>query len=153
MLTIVRLFTDPAGLAWWEWGRLLGVAALAALGIALAIGLAPPPAVVAVLLHIAADFTFQSAETAERKGERGRHLIVHALAAGGLPLALAALRLGSRRVVSAGDLDVVPFWALAGAATHYAVDWTRKFGLRHEALATALDQLCHLAVILLITLH
>jgi hypothetical protein len=39
-------------------------------------------------------------------------------------------------------------WAIAGAIGHYAVDWTRKFGIQPIGLGAALDQLAHLAVIL-----
>jgi hypothetical protein len=100
--------------------------------------------VVALVLHIAADFTLQSAETARGKGERGRHLLVHALAAGGFPLAVAGLVTGQPATVIA--------WATAGAASHYAVDWTRKFGLRQLWPGVILDQAGHLLIILVLAL-
>jgi hypothetical protein len=99
---------------------------------------------VALTLHVAADFTFQSPETALRKAECRRHLLVHALAAGGLPLAVAGLLTGN-------PLAVVT-WMVAGAISHYLVDWTRKFGLRQGALAVILDQACHLLTILVLVL-
>jgi hypothetical protein len=73
-----------------------------------------------------------------------RHLLVHALAAGGLPLAVAGL-------LTQNPLAVVT-WMVAGAISHYAVDWTRKFGLRQVALAITLDQICHLLTILVLVL-
>ena len=144
MSTLVRLWTSPARLLWWDWGKILGATALAGLVVALAMGYVPSPAVMAAVLHLAADFTFQSAETSARKGERGWHLVVHSLVAGGLPLALSGLL--------AGHLAAVLPWTAAGAAIHFAVDWTRKFGLRSLPLAVGLDQACHLAVILALTL-
>ena len=108
------------------------------LGVLLIVGRVPHPLAIAALLHIAADFTFQSAETAAQKGKRDRHLLVHALAAGGLPLAVAGW--------TSGDPIAVVLWAALGTASHYAVDWTRKFGLRRLAVAVTLDQACHLTL-------
>lgn len=149
MLNITRVARTAAKpwfphLRWWEWGSILGVAGIFSLMIFLAVGYIPHPIVVAVLLHIAADFTCQSAETSERKGERGRHLLLHALAAGGFPLAVASLVIG--------DPIITIAWAIAGVIGHYAVDWTRKFGVRPIGLGAVLDQLAHLAVILGVTL-
>lgn len=127
-------------LQWWQWGEVIGAAGLIVLAVLLVAGHVPHPAAVAILVHIAADFTFQSAETVSRKTERGHHLLVHALAAGGLPLAIAGL-------ISGNPLAVLS-WMAAGAASHYAVDWTRKFGLRRLVLAVALDQGCHALTIL-----
>jgi hypothetical protein len=129
-------------LKWWQWGKVMGAAGLVLLAILLIAGHVPHPAVVAVLLHFATDFTFQSQETAMRKGERGRHLLIHALVAGGLPLAVAGLLIGSPRATIT--------WAVIGAASHYVVDRSHKFGLRHAVLAIVLDQACHLLVILIL---
>ena len=74
----------------------------------------------------------------------GRHLLVHALAAGGLPLAVAGL--------GTGNPVAVVTWTAVGAASHYAVDWTHKFGLQQVALAVVLDQACHLLTILVLVL-
>ena len=123
----------PSLLEWWKWVEILGAAGLVALLILLIAGRIPHPAVVALMLHVAADFTFQSPETALRKAECRRLLLVHALAAGGLPLA-------------------VVIWMVAGAISHYMVDWTGKFGLRQVALAITLDQACHLLTILVLVL-
>jgi hypothetical protein len=122
----------------------MGAAGLAALAILLMVGCVPHPAAVAVLLHIAADFTFQSSETVLQKEDSRRHLLVHALTAGGLPLAVAGL--------VTGNAVAVVTWAAVGAASHYAVDWTRKFGLQQMALAVASDQACHLLTILVLVL-
>jgi hypothetical protein len=107
-------------------------------------GYVPHPAAVALLLHVAADFTFQSPQTVLRKEERGRHLLVHALTAGGLPLAVAGLM--------TGNPVAVVTWSSVGALSHYFVDWTRKFGLRQAALAAGSDQACHLLTILILVL-
>jgi hypothetical protein len=139
--------TQPRSLSrleWWEWVEILGAAGLVAVLILLIAGRIPHPAVVALTLHVAADFTFQSPETALRKAECRRYLLVHALAAGGLPLAVAGL-------LTQNPLAVVT-WMVAGAISHYVVDRTRKFGLRQVALAVTLDQTCHLLTILVLVL-
>jgi hypothetical protein len=41
---------------------------------------------------------------------------------------------------------------VAGAISHYVVDWTRNFGLQQVALAIALDQTCHVLTILVLVL-
>ncbi len=140
--TIVKLRT-PSRLQWWEWGDILGGIGIFILTLLLALDRVLHPTLVAVLFHIAADFTCQSSETAMRKGERGRHLLLHALAAGGLPLAVAGL--------VTGNLVLVIIWGAIGAGSHYLVDWTHKFGLRSVALGASLDQASHLMVILMLT--
>jgi hypothetical protein len=139
----ITIRLTPTALRWWEWVKIAGLAGLIALAISLVADHAPSPAVVAVLLHVAADFTCQSPETAKRKGQRGRHLLIHALSAGGFPLAVAGLM--------TGDPVAVLAWVGGGIASHYGVDWTRKFGLPQVALGVILDQVCHLAVILALT--
>lgn len=131
-------------LPWWMWGKLAGGCGLIALAILLMMGYVLPPAVMAVLIHVAADFTLQSAETARLKGDSKRHLLIHALAAGGLPLALTGLLTGYPIVAIAGTV--------VGVVGHYAVDRTRKFGLRRLALGVALDQTCHLMMVVILTL-
>jgi hypothetical protein len=133
-----------AALRWWEWVKIVGAAGVVVLVILLVSGHTPPPVVVAVLLHIFADFTCQSSETAARKEERGRHLLVHALVAGGVPLAVAGLMTGNPATALT--------WVSVGVVSHYAVDWTRKFGLRQAALGVILDQACHLATIVVLTM-
>jgi hypothetical protein len=133
-----------ATLRWWEWVKIVGAAGVVILVIALVSGHTPPPVVVAVLLHIFADFTCQSSETAAHKEERGRHLLVHALAAGGIPLAVAGLITGNPATALT--------WISVSVVSHYAVDWTRKFGLRQAALGVILDQACHLATIVALTM-
>lgn len=131
-------------LPWWMWGKLAGAAGLATLAILLMMGVVPPAVVVAVLIHVAADFTFQSAETARLKGSSKRHLLVHALVAGGLPLALAGFLTGCPIVAIAGSV--------IGAIGHYVVDRTRKFGMPRLALGVALDQACHLMLAVILVL-
>ncbi len=133
----------PSHLQWWKWGDILGGVGVCILALLLTLDRVLHPALVAVLLHIAADFTCQSPETAVKKSERGRHLLFHALAAGGLPLAIAGL--------VTGNLVLVIIWGIVGAGSHYFIDWTRKFGLRSVALGVCLDQGSHLMVILALT--
>jgi hypothetical protein len=141
--TVLRL-RSPQSLLWWEWGKLAGIAGLGLwMGFSIA-GLDLHPAAVAVLLHVVLDFTLQSSETCVRKDERGRHLLVHALVAGALPLAAAAFLARSPVAVLT--------WSAAGAVSHYVVDWTRKFGLRREAYRATVDQICHVLTILLLAL-
>ena len=143
MSTLTRLVYSPSYLAWWEWVKVAGIAGLAGFGGALLLGYAPPPALIAVVVHVACDFTFQSDETAALKRNRGRHLLLHALVAGGLPLALAGLLTGRCTCVLA--------WTLVGTVSHYVIDWMDKFGIREVVLGVGLDQLCHLVVILAVT--
>ena len=140
-LTGLRRFTFPV---YWKCGKFLGGAGLFVLAILLVTGHVPHPVVVAVLLHIAGDFTLQSPETAQRKHERGRHLLVHALAAGGLPLAAAGL--------AAGNLGTVLVWATIGIVSHYIVDWTRRFGMDGRPWGVIFDQACHLLIIFALVL-
>jgi hypothetical protein len=51
-----------------------------------------------------------------------------------------------------GNPVAVVIWTVAGAISHYVVDWTRKFGLRQVALAAGSDQACHLLTILVLVL-
>lgn len=131
-------------LPWWMWGKLIGAAGLITLVFLLMMGHILPPVIVAVLIHVAVDFTFQSAETARLKGNSKRHLIIHALVAGGLPLALTGFLTGCPIVVIAGTV--------IGVVCHYAVDRTRKFGLPQLALGVALDQTCHLMLVTMLIL-
>jgi hypothetical protein len=140
-LTRIRL---PAGRPWWHYLEIGGATGLVVLAILLVVGYIPHPATMAALLHVAADFTFQSPETARKKKTRDYHLLLHAMAAGGLPLAIAA--------ILTQDPLVVVLWAVMGTVSHYVVDWTRKFGLRRTAPAILLDQACHLLTILLLVL-
>jgi hypothetical protein len=134
----------PASLVWWEWGKVLGFVSFVVLAILSIVGSTPHPLAVAMLLHITADFTCQTDEMALRKGERDRHLLVHALVAGGLPLIAAGL--------ATANPVITITWATIGAFGHYAVDWTDKFGLRQVALGIILDQTCHLLTILILVL-
>jgi hypothetical protein len=143
MSTIARLVTSPHRLQWWEWCQIAGAAGLIALAASVLVGLDLPAAAIAALLHLAADYTFQSAETAARKGERGRHLLVHALTAGAWPLAMAGL--------VTGDLPGVLLGAAVGSVSHWLIDATGKYGLGCTAAGIVLDQVSHLVVILVVT--
>ena len=129
---------------YWKCGKFVGAVGLGVLAILLMTGHIPHPAVVAILLHIAGDFTLQPPEMALRKHERGRHLLVHALVAGGLPMAVAGL--------TTGDPVTTLTWTVVSVITHYAVDWTRRFGLEGTPWGVVLDQVCHLLIILAIVL-
>ncbi len=134
----------PLALEWWEWGKIIGFLALVWLAVFVMLGNTPSPATVALVLHFAIDFTMQSPETAVRKIERGRYLLMHALIAGGLPLIIAGLVAGNPRRAL--------IWMVIGAASHWAVDWTRRFSIRNPLLAALADQVCHLAVIVVLTI-
>jgi hypothetical protein len=139
---VLAQLRHPARVPWWCWIEIAGGAGLLALAVLLLLGRVPHPVAMAALLHLAADFTFQSPQTARLKARRDRHLLVHALVAGGLPLAVVAL--------VARDPVAVLVWTALGAAAHYAVDWTRKFGLRRLVWGVLLDQGCHLVTLLLL---
>jgi hypothetical protein len=134
----------PARVPWWRWIEIAGGVGLLVLVVLSVLGHVPHPVVMAALLHLAADFTFQSPQTARLKAQRDRHLLVHALVAGGLPLAIVAL--------VARDPVAMLVWPAIGAAAHYAVDWTRKFGLRRLVWAVLLDQGCHLVTLSILVL-
>jgi hypothetical protein len=144
MLSQAPALRHPSRVPWWRWVEIGGACGLVLLVILFAIGRIPHPLAIASLLHIAADFTFQSPETAMYKTRRDRYLVIHALAAGGFPVAVAAL--------FTGDPVAVVVWAAVGAVSHYAVDWTRKFGVRRLVLAVILDQACHLTTVLILAL-
>jgi hypothetical protein len=143
MTTLTRLVTAPHRLCWWEWCKIAGATGLIALVASVLAGVDLPAAAVAALLHLAAGYTFQSAETAARKGERGRHLLVHALTAGALPLAAA-------RLVT-GNLPGVLVGAAVGLVSHWLIDATGKYGLGTTVAGVVLDQVSHVLVILALT--
>lgn len=126
-------------LAWWEWVEVAGGAGLVALLPPLLLDVRVPAAVVGVTLHTICDFTFQSEETAARKGECGRHLAIHALVAGGLPGVITGLLAGGAPGAIIGFL--------IGTLSHYAIDGSHRFGIR-GAIGIVLDQAAHVAVIL-----
>ncbi len=99
--TLIRL-RSPSLLEWWEWDKIIGAVGLLALAIIIIAGYIPHPVLVALTLHVATDFTFQSPETALRKRESRPFLLIHALAAGGLPLAAAGLTAGNSLAVLFG---------------------------------------------------
>ncbi len=139
--TVTRLVNAPTCLQWWEWFKLAGALALLSLLATLVNGIVPSPFVVALVLHIALDFTLQSDQVAIHKPECGKYLLLHALAAGGLPMAIGGLFVGPATAL---------IGAVVGAVSHYAVDWTRKFGLPAWWKGIAADQLCHLIVVALL---
>lgn len=135
--TISTLFSSPRRLQWWQWGKLLGaILLLAAVFVAFRGG---NHLFVGLALHVALDFTLQSDYVAAEKGNRGRALLIHAAIAGGIPSAVVALMAGSLVGVLVG--------VVVGISTHYAIDWTRKFGLP-MSLGATLDQVLHVIVLI-----
>ena len=131
---------------WWEWVKLAGALGLLGLTTWLipAFPNLPHPVVFAVVLHLATDFTAQSTEVGLHKYEQPRLLIAHSLTSG-FPLAVAGL--------ASGELTNVLTWTVINIVTHWLIDKTEKFGLGGNNLwGAVLDQLAHLAVILLLTL-
>jgi hypothetical protein len=128
-------------LFWWEWCKLGGLAALVALALVAVFGV-PHPLFTAVLLHLFVDFTAQGNDTAAHKGERGRHLALHAVVSG-LPMAVAGATVSPQAIL---------VWTAAGIVAHYAVDWTRKFGIESRVLGGIVDQVTHAATMAAIIL-
>ena len=131
-----------SGLEWWEWVEMAGGIALMSLLILLLSGISVPAVVAGLVLHLACDFLLQSEETSDKKRERGRHLAVHALIAGGLPGIVTGL------MVAAAPGAVIGF--SVGVVSHYAIDWSRKFGISDVAIGVILDQAAHVAVLLIL---
>lgn len=104
-----------------------------ALFIALVLGVEVHSLVVVLVLHIALDFSLQTNEIAMGKGNRGKYLLIHSIIVGGLP----ALMTGSVLAMA------------IGIVTHWAIDWTRKFGLGETQGAIA-DQATHIVVLALL---
>lgn len=142
--SILARLRYPLTLRWWEWGKIVGFVALVWLAVFILSGHIPSPVTLALVLHFAIDFTMQSPKMALRKVERGRYLVMHALIAGGLPLIIAGLLTGNPYIAL--------IWMVIGAVSHWAVDWTRRFGIRNPLLAAFADQIGHLAVIVLLTI-
>lgn len=130
---IKTLTTNPTQLMWWQWGKLIGAVTLVALLVALTMGMDVHHIIIAITLHIALDFSLQTNTIAMHKHERKTALLVHAIIVGGIP------------AIVTGSLVGIAL----GIITHYAIDYTRKFGLNetHGAIA---DQLAH--VLVLVTL-
>ena len=140
MTILAKLVSRPAELAWWEWAKLAGAVGILVLGLMMTLlARIPSPVALALLLHLFCDFTAQSGETAANKGRSRRHLWAHALAAGGLPMAIAG--------VSTGSPWPVLVWPVLAAIAHAGIDATRKFGLGPTALGVVMDQLAHVATV------
>jgi hypothetical protein len=137
MTTIAQLLPQKA---WWQWGKLHGKLNVVLLPLCALTGL--HPVIGALLIHFTVDFTAQSTETAIHKGDRGWHLLVHAIYAGGLPLAIAGLLYGNPALALVGSA--------VGALSHWLIDYTRKFGVENELLGAALDQMAHAVIITLL---
>lgn len=136
MTTFTQTIQAPSTLEWWQWGKVHGALNIVALCAMLYVGVAVPPVVVAVLLHFFVDYTAQSTQVAMYKSDRGIELVVHALA-NGLQGALAGMLISP---------EVALVGAVVCVATHYSIDYTRKFGVKSVVLSAALDQAAHMLV-------
>jgi len=132
--TIKVLVTSPKELAWWQWMKLASAVALVLLAIALLIGVRVPLVVQRVVLHLALDFALQSQWVAAGKVQRKRALIVHST--------IAALPAIASESVATVILSLVTY-----SISHYAIDWTRKFGIENMKLGAIVDQAAHLIVL------
>jgi hypothetical protein len=118
----------PSTLAWWEWGKLLGLLLFAISAAARAIPGAPA-LIAAMGWHTFFDFTCQWDRLTHAKAcKKTWALVAHGLIAGGLPMLLAGC-LNSRIVI---------FAVLA----HILIDATNKLGLR-EPWGPIADQVAH----------
>ncbi len=135
---------SPASLQWWEWGKVIGIANFIIVAVLSMANCTLHPLALAMLLHITADFSCQSAETSMRKGKSEHHLLVHALVGGGLPMIAVGL-------ATANPVALVTRTATS-VVIHYVVDRTQKFGLGQATLGIILDQACHVLTILILVL-
>ena len=132
----LSLVFAPSRLQWWQWGKLFGAVGLVALLCWMAAsGALPHPLVLGVVAHLACDFSLQSDWVAGEKSKRGKALLYHALIAGGLPGALVGLYAGPVGCLSA---------IVIGVVSHYAIDYTCKFGCKSVAVGATLDQVAHI---------
>jgi len=115
--------SDPRSLAWWQWGKLLGLV-LPPLAL-----LADSRFVLAVAMHVLCDFSLQNDWMAYNKGNNLLALAVHSLIAGAVP----------------GFVAAGPGGALVGFLTHLAID-----GLGLSRIGCVLDQVLHIAVLALV---
>ena len=137
----LSLVFAPSRLQWWQWGKLFGAVGLVTLLCWMAAsGALPHPLVLGVVAHLVCDFSLQSDWIAAEKSKRGKALLYHALIAGGLPGALVGLYAGPPACLLA---------ILIGVVSHYAIDYTRKFGCKSVATGATLDQVAHIIVLIL----
>jgi len=138
---IAQFFKAPTSLQWWAYPKLLGAALLVLLLAAMSLGVAVHPLLVGVVLHLVLDFTLQSDWVAAEKAKRGKALFIHSVIAGGIPAGVMGLMSGS--------LERVLLAVVVGVASHYAIDYTKKFGLRRWQHAICADQVAHFAFLAL----
>lgn len=139
---VARFVKAPASLEWWEHGKLLGMVALGAVFGGMLAGAKLDGWVVGLAFHTVLDFTLQSNWVAANKGNRGKALLFHAIIAGGLP--------GAIKGMMSGGLVGCLIGVVLGTTSHYAIDWSRKYGIKDLRIAIVTDQLSHLVVLLLI---
>ena len=124
MMLIVDAVNHPAHLCWWQWGKLMGLAAPALL---YAVGV-EHLLLWALAIHFLTDFSIQSHETAARKARGDRWVLAyHSFISGGYP-----------GLVVGGLPGLV-----ISVASHFIVDRANKFGLE-EPTGPALDQAAHI---------
>lgn len=137
---VARFVKAPISLQWWEYFKLVGIVALAAVLGGLLAGAELDGRVVGLAFHTVLDFTLQSNWVAANKGNRGKALLFHAIIAGGLP--------GAIKGMMSGGLVGCLIGVVLGTTSHYAIDYTRKFNCKSVAMGIVLDQVAHLAVLL-----
>ena len=125
-MTIAKALTQPRTMAWWQWGKLLGVALLPILLCH------PSPLVAALILHVFCDFTLQVPQMLPK---RGIWLVIHSLVAGAIP------------GFAAGGLT----GAIGAFVVHLMVDYTKKLDLP-EFLGVVVDQGVHIWVLVLLSI-
>ena len=138
---------------WWKWCRWLGWIAFAGVltvGGSLLCGRLQPGALnrwtvrfaLGLALHLAFDFTFQTSRMAAHKATNRRWLLLHALAAGGIPGFVAGL-------------PASPFAAALGGAYatshHFLVDCADKFGFGSHWPGPLLDQALHILTLAMVS--
>lgn len=137
---VARFVKAPTSLEWWAYPSLAGMLGLAAVLGGLLAGGELSGWIVGLALHTVLDFTLQSDWIAMNKNDRGKALLFHAIIAGGLP--------GAMKGLMTGGLVGCLVGVVIGIASHYAIDYTRKFNCESVALGVILDQVAHLAILL-----
>lgn len=124
MTLVLKAFTQPRTVAWWQWGQILGVILLPVLLCH------PSPLVAALIMHVFCDFTIQISQMVPK---RGIWLVIHSLIAGAVPGFVAAGLTG----------------AIGAFVVHILVDYTRKLELP-EPIGVIIDQGIHVWTLVLL---
>lgn len=134
---ILNSITNPGELAWWQWGKLIGLVSMLLVGLGLYYGLPVPGIVMAISLHFFIDFTCQSDSTATGKANRDFiALATHSFISGGYA-----------GFVLAGIEGLI-----ISVLVHYVVDLCNKFGLPWPS-GPIIDQALHIITIIAIAYY